>query len=212
MAIGAGFVSYEVKNDKRLQDAIDRSLKAVDDLTRPFQLIVKDFYRSEQVIFRLKDAGMYPDFSGPKIGTLRHEPLKQATAKRQPIPKSFDGYTKYQYYKEKKTGLKKGYPLLKFTGALEKSVTQEGAPGSIARIEKDSLEIGTSIEYGVYHQQDDGPGSGRIPMRKFLFIGPESAKWASNKELTGRAERWLNILNTFVLRELGTSFEQSIGE
>lgn len=106
---------------------------------------------------------------------------------------------KYKIAKKKKAGFV--YPILKRTGRLAESVLAPDAPDAIFNIiDKDTLIIGTKVPYGVYHQSDD-PRK-KIPLRKFLFIGPEAPRFAFGP-LQGRAERWLNILNSFVLAKAG---------
>lgn len=169
-----GFTSYSVENDKKFAQAIDRSLKAVNDLRVPYAQIAKDFYKSRKAIFQLKSAGQYPD-------------LKET----------------YKTRKQAAVGFI--YPILKLTGALEKSVTGTSDPNNITRINPKILEMGTAIEYGVYHQEGRG-----VPLRKFLFIGPESVKFG-NKEIDGFPTRALNTLNTYVLRQLGANIQQATG-
>lgn len=113
---------------------------------------------------------------------------------------------KYKIQKQRILG--QIYPILKLSGDLEKSVTDRNDSDNITRVGNDSLELGTSIEYGIYHQSDD-PRL-KIPLRKFLFIGPESTKFASS-DLSGFPNRSLNTLNTFVLRSLGLNIEQATG-
>jgi phage gpG-like protein len=45
-----------------------------------------------------------------------------------------------------------GAPILTRTGALRRSLTAPNAPGSRTIITKESLTIGTSIPYAIYHQ------------------------------------------------------------
>ena len=184
-----GFTSYVVKNDKRIEDALMRARGIVTDLRPAFLLIKRDFQKSNRAIFSLKGPGKYPDFKGKK---------------------GKDGMTNYQRRKERITKLPKGYPLLKFSGALEESLTSDG-DGSVTVIERQYAQFGSTISYLKYHQAET-PGRGIIPIRKPLFIGPESTTYASNKELTGRAERWLNIINTYTLRQMGASFKQATGK
>lgn len=90
------------------------------------------------------------------------------------------------------------YPILKRSGALEKSMTEPNDPNAIAQIiNRSVLVLGTRVPYASHHQF----GTFRIPERKFLFIGPEAPRFATN-EMMGRPERWLNILNGFVLARL----------
>lgn len=100
----------------------------------------------------------------------------------------------YQKQKLKKYGF--DYPLLFRTGALAASVLGPSNPGSVAEIGRMQMTFGTSIAYGIYHQSDEARS--KIPLRKFLFIGPEST--FANSDQQGRVGRWLNILNDFVLK------------
>ena len=113
-----------------------------------------------------------------------------------------------KYKKRKKRAVGFVYPILKLTGRLDDSVTNKAHPENIERIFKNGMELGTSVPYAIYHQSDD-PRT-KIPLRKFLFIGPESVKFA-NSEISGFPERALNTLNTFVLRQMGLSIEQATG-
>jgi len=77
--------------------------------------------------------------------------------------------------------------------------------GSISSIGPLSLIFGTSINYAIYHQSDKARF--KIPLRKMLFIGPEST--FANDEQKGRLTRWLNILNDYVLKKLKTEYPES---
>ena len=195
------FGSYSIVNDKAFDAQVKRAIQVTDDLRIPFKIIADDFYKSEKVIFNLKSAGLYPDFKGPKIGQTWKSPGRPKARTRPP------NLTAYQHTKKKQFGFI--YPLLKATGELEKSITKQGASGNITIIGKTSLVMGTDVEHAGFHQSDDARK--KIPLRKFLFIGPESSRWSSTKQITGRLERWNNILNTFVLRELGASFGEATG-
>ena len=167
--------SYEVDNDKAFQRAIERAKRAVDDLTVPLTLITKDFYRSEKAIFQLQSPGQYPDLA---------RSTKKARARA--------GVSVYPILMGMGTS----------RGKLAKSLTEPDSPDAYNQIiNKRTLFIGTQVEYGIYHQSD-APRS-KIPLRKFLFIGPES-KFA-NSDQQGRVGRWLNIMNDFVLKKLGAS-------
>ena len=196
----AGFISYNVVNDQQFNASVKAALKEVSNLKAPFRLIANDFYISQKAIFKLKSAGGYPDFEGPKIGQKRKGPLdpSRETPTRRAIPASFDGYTPYQYYKEKETRMARGYPLLKRKGALEAATTTSTSPDSILIIENTEMEIGTDLPYANFHQE----GTKRMPMRKFLFIGPESrlSDGDGKQSLSGRLGRWTRIIESHVLK------------
>lgn len=86
-------------------------------------------------------------------------------------------------------------PILVLTGRLRDSVTKKSHPDAVLKIGKDFLIMGTTVPYGIYHQSDR-PRS-KIPLRKFLFIGPESPQ-AARSIRTGRLERFLSILEAEV--------------
>lgn len=171
------FTSYAVDNDRKFRNAIKEASEVGQDLSVPFGLILKDFYKSEAAIFKLKGPGKYPPFQG-KIN-----------------PKT--GYTEYQAAKRKKVGF--DYPLLVRTGALAASLLGPNNPGSVSKITPLSLVFGTAIEYGAYHQSDD-PRS-KIPLRKFLFIGPEAPNFATNEQI-GRLQRWQGYMTDYIKKQV----------
>jgi len=175
-----GFTSYQVENDIAFANAMDRAARQSKNLTIPLTSIMKDFYKSRTAIFALKGPGQYPDLSP------RYKPNKQRAV----------GFV---------------YPILKLSGALEESVTSDSGKDNVTRIEPLSLEMGTTVPYANYHQQEgDFTNTGKMPLRKFLFIGPESVKFA-NSDISGFPERALNTLNVFVLRQMGKSIEEATG-
>lgn len=99
----------------------------------------------------------------------------------------------YAREKERKVGFR--YPLLLRSGALAASVLSDSAEYSVAAITQTELAFGTSDPVGHYHQ-DDGPRA-KIPLRKFLFIGPEASEFA-NSDQAGRLQRWLGYINDYV--------------
>lgn len=162
------FSSYKIENDVKFRASLAAAKLAVGDLTIPLTLIAKDFYKSEKAIFKLKGPGGYDD-------------LKKETKEA------------------KRRGGFSVYPILKRTGRLEGSVTDPTHPDAVNQIiNKSILVIGTTVEYGIYHQSDR-PRS-KIPLRKFLFIGPESR--FANSDQQGRVGRWTNILQGFVMQKL----------
>jgi hypothetical protein len=171
------FTSYTVDNDRKFRNAIKKAAEVSEDLRVPFGLILRDFYKSEQAIFKLSGPGKYPPFKGPID------------------PKT--GMTKYQAAKKKKVGF--DYPLLVRTGALSASLLGPNNKGSISKITKLSLTFGTSIDYGIYHQSDKARS--KIPLRKFLFIGPEAPSFASSEQI-GRLQRWQGYIQDHIKKQV----------
>lgn len=198
MAGPLGFTSYEVENDKKLARALKTAAKKLGNIETPLRKIAADFRKSRKAIFALKSAGQYPDLS-TKPFRAWWEPEESG------LNKLWTGG--YKEYKEAKWGF--AYPILKQTGRLEKSLTQRTHPEHIERINIDEMEIGTAVPYGVYHQSDE-PRT-KIPLRKFLFIGPEAPKFAKGDPLKGFPERALNTIEKHVLRQTGKTIEEATG-
>jgi hypothetical protein len=175
--VAESFTSYSVDNDRKFKGAIKRASEVSTDLRIPFGLILSDFYKSEQAIWKLKGPGKYPVFKGP---------LNPKTGK-----------TAYQSAKIKKVGF--DYPLLVRTGSLAASLSGPSNKGSISKITNLSLVFGTSIPYGIYHQSDE-PRT-KLPLRKFLFIGPEAPSFATSEQ-QGRLERWQGYMQDHIERTI----------
>lgn len=190
------FTSYVVDNDRRFRAALKRAQEVAEDLRVPFGQILSDFYRSEKAIFSLKGPGQYPPF--------KHS--VRATS----LSKALTGVKKGQQYDTEKSPYQRAkikavgfdYPLLVRTGSLAASLLSKDAKGAIAIIGPTELIIGTTIKYGIYHQSDS-PRS-VMPLRKFLFIGPEAPQFATSDQ-QGRPERWMNMLNDYTLKKMKQS-------
>lgn len=185
------FMSYVVENDKAFQKAVTDALRRVSDLRIPFNLIMRDFYRSEQAIFALKGPGQYPPFKNSG-GSYR----RNSHGERVFVADKDPRMSRYQRAKLKAVGF--DYPLLVRTGRLAASMLSPSAPGAIAQITAVSLTIGTTVAYGIYHQSS-APRK-IIPLRKFLFIGPEAVKFASSDQV-GRPQRWLGYIRDYVMKK-----------
>lgn len=164
--------SYSADNDRRFRNGLDRAKLVTSDLRVPFTLIAKDFYRSQKAIWQLSGPGQYDD-------------LSESTKKQ----KSRRGIAIY--------------PILGGSSrSLEQAAAVEGGVGNITNIGKLSLVMGvdsSTIPYAIYHQSDK-PRK-KIPLRKFIFIGPEAKQFATS-DMVGRLERWLNIMNSFIMQKL----------
>lgn len=166
-------VKFDIKDQQRFQDAINRAKAATEDLRVPLTLIAKRWFKGNQAIFQLGSPGKYVDLSA-----------------------------NYKKTKMQKYGFI--YPILKATGALASSITEPTDPNAISEIvNKDTLLLGTRIEYGVYHQSDSGRS--RLPRRPFLFAGDEAFAPESMRD---NPKIWLEILNNFVLQKL----KQEVGK
>jgi phage gpG-like protein len=116
-------IEFVVDQDKRFQKSVQDALKQVSDLTIPFNLITKSWFKGNKSIFSLSGKGKYEDLS-PKYKARKASVLGSAY----PI-------------------------LRGMTGRLESSITDPTSRDSIAVIlNKRSLVLGTSTPYGPYLQ------------------------------------------------------------
>lgn len=188
------FTSYQVDNDKKFRDSLAEASKHIQDMRSAFGLISADFYKSQQAMFKLKGPGQFPEFKNSVRASSIGGEGNPNGRKRATYDVSKSAY---QRRKLKKYGF--DYPLLVASGSLSRSVLGPNNPGSINKATNLSLSIGTTLKYGVYHQSDQ-PRK-KMPLRKFLFIGPEASQFATSEQM-GRLGRWLKIVETHVQKQL----------
>lgn len=193
-----GFISYNIGNDKEVSKLLNNASAISADLTPLFQGLAAELRKSRKMIFALKSAGAYPDFKGDKIRKSWKTPGR-------PSRRTRDGNkTAYANFKIRHLG--SAYPLLKLSGALESSLVDQNDSNHIEEITKTSLVFGTKLEYAKYHQQDEGGGKGIIPMRKFLFLGPDVS---NQQNESGGFSRIVKTIEITILREMGFSLAQA---
>lgn len=142
--------------------SLQRLKDAGGNLTLPFTILAKSWFKSNESIFLLKGPGKYIDLSPA---------YKKQKIKPPPVGAGFL------------------YPILKKTGALAQSITNPSDINAINLIvNKVALYLGSRIEYGPYHQS---PGARRkIPLRPFVLLGaeqvsqPEKRVWFNNAVAT----------------------------
>lgn len=170
--------SYSIDNDRAFAAALDKATAQVSDLRFAFAEIARVWFKSNVAQFSLKGPGKYPPLS-PEYAKRKRRLAGRAI----PIM----------------VGALRGGGV---SGRLRDSISSSsGTPNqdSIVQIGKQSMILGTSVPYGIYHQSD-APRR-KIPLRKFLFIGPEAPSTAPSA-VTGRLERFLSILEAEVARKI----------
>lgn len=188
-------LSYSIDNDKKFSDALDRAKKYTSDLRVPFGLIARDFYRSQKAIFNLKGPGQYEPFKQSEGG------YQQNGRKRSFVSSLM---SPYQMQKIRHFGF--DYPLLKATGDLEEAASVDGGRGNVTLIGEQSLVMGVDssvVPYAIY-PQSSLPRHIQ-PLRKFIFIGPEAPQFAVG-ETSGRLERWVGIIDSFIQQKMQQAF------
>lgn len=115
----------------------------IDQLARAGKVDLRPIFRTIGVGYRKEVAGIFGK-QQPRGEDFKWPPLSP----------------KYAAWKAKKFP---GKPILQRTGALIASMTSEGANGNISLIGKASAVFGTSVAYGIYHDE----GGKRLPRRNF---------------------------------------------
>lgn len=176
---------WAIKNADEFQRGLDRLGAATSDFRIPFRLIASDFYRSQKVLFKLKSAGLYNPLGGFNYNS----------------PSGFGNQTKRERaedLKERNTGHSWDPILYGKTGDLRDSTLSKSHKYSVFGLGRQDLAMGTSVPYGKYHQSSS-PRT-KMPYRKFVFIDGGPADRAKSSSISGRRERWLNIMNDHVVQ------------
>jgi hypothetical protein len=170
---------WELSNIDDFQRALDRYAKVASDFRPAFIAISSDWYRSNRKLFTLTSSGLYQDLA-PTTG----------------FPTTTSNYKEQ---KQKKLGFV--YPILVGESRkLSNSILGKNNFGSVYNIGRKDLIMGSSVEYGKFHQSDDVRRV--LPQRKFVFIDGGPADKSKDSSINGRRERWLNIINDQIIQEI----------
>ena len=136
----------EMDPDDRIKKLLKKIREQGGNLTVPFTLISKSWFKSNKAIFALKGPGKYKDLS-PKY--------------------------KIQKVKSPPKGAGFIYPIFRGkTGRLERSITSPTDPDSINLIiNKIALYLGTKTPYAGFHQSSAPRRI--IPYRPIVLLGSE---------------------------------------
>jgi len=160
---------YDVDPDNRLANAIKRAVRDLGDLTEPFQLMTREWYKGNVSIFdkNRQGPGKYADLS-----------------------------PRYKRRKQRKWGFT--YPILRASGKLADSMTNPTHSDSIAVIvNKRELHLGTKVKSKKNHAYGASLhfGTRKMPARPFALIGGEQV---ATKQVNQRRENWINLINDWV--------------
>ena len=165
--------------DRKLRKLLARS----DDLSPAFHTVGKMFRQSRKTIFRLKSPGGYKDLS----------------------PQYKNWKTKAKYVvrgRGRRKVVANPYPILKLTGDLEKSVTRVGHRHNVNIVNKKSFAFGTNLPYAKFHNSAKKPRN-KIPLRMFIFWGPEAPATMRNRTDATRkfGNRAIKVIKNFLIRD-----------
>jgi len=174
---------WTIRNNQDFERSINALGRFTDDFRTPFRLIASDFYRSQKQLFNLKSEGLYNPLGGFNYNAMS----------------GFGNQTKRERaeaLKEKKTGHPWAPILFGETGDLKDSTLSKNHRYSIFFLGRKSLQIGTSVPYGKFHQSDAPRKT--LPQRKFIFITGGPGDKSKDSRLYGRRERWKAIIQEHI--------------
>lgn len=164
---------FVIENEKAFKASLDRLGAVTSDFRIPFMIIASDFYRSQRKLFKLAGPGLYDRLGGKNASSTKSK--------------------KAEKQKERTVGF--AYPVLVGkTQNLSRSTLTNSHRFSHFKLTKRELEIGTKIPYGKFHQF----GTKHIPIRKFIFIDGGPADRSKDSSISGRRERWINIVEDHI--------------
>lgn len=172
----------QIANLSQFLASVRDAQKQCANLTEPLTSIGLDWMRTNQTIFALSGPGQFADLSGGK-------PARNAKTGRY---QSQNGGYKAQ--KLKKWGFV--YPILKASGALQRSLTQPGDSGSLFQIiNQQTLILGTKVtgKGGANYPAFLNFGTSKMPARSFMNVPQISVA------------RWTLILKTYIVGKLSAS-------
>ncbi|MCK5608286.1 hypothetical protein KAR91_40770 [Candidatus Pacearchaeota archaeon] len=174
-------VEITVDPGKDFRRALDKVYKKSGDLTIPFTLMTKQWFKGNRSIFDLgrKGPGKYIDLS-PK------------------------------YKRRKSKILGSPYPILvgftrarRRSGKLRESMVNPSSKNAFNKIaNKKHLFLGTRAKSrkGALYPAFLNNGTGKMPARPFMLIGGEQV---ATPEVNKRREAWVKTLNDYVLQLSG---------
>lgn len=164
---------FVVDPGNEFRNAVKKAQKDLDDLTIPFKLMTKSWFKSNRSIFDLsrKGPGKYKDLTP-------------------------------NYKKSKKKAVGFVYPILVRKGALMRSMTRPDDPNSVNVIlNKKILILGTKVKnnkgvpYPIIMQA--GSSARNIPARPFVLLGGEQV---SPPAINRRRDVWIKLLQDYAFQ------------
>ena len=161
-------VKLEVTQDfNEFIKLVEASQKKVGDLRPALESMAIRWFRSNKALFLLQSKGGYEN----------------------------DLSDKYKILKERAVGFV--YPMLKFTGDLEDSLTNMGNEHAYKQfVGKKGIEVGTTVPYAFFLQE----GTKFMPPRPPVLLGVEKQ---ATVEQGKNIEEWSRILLGFVGETIG---------
>jgi phage gpG-like protein len=155
------YITFEVAGDEQLKRSFSRFGEQAKDLSEPFREIVKDFHKIEKKQF--ESEGGY--------GSGGWQPLSP----------------RYAEWKAKKHP---GRPIMVLSGLLKESLLGDN-PYSVENITPKSMEVGTVVNFAIYHQK----GTSKMPARPLIQLTDADKK------------RWVKYIQKYLVKQARAEFQ-----
>jgi phage gpG-like protein len=154
-------IKFDIHGDEQLKRSLSRFGEHAKDLSEPFREIVKDFHKIERRQFETE--GSY--------GSGGWQPLSP----------------RYAEWKAKKYP---GRPIMVLSGLLKESLLGDN-PYSVELVTPKSMEVGTVINYAIYHQK----GTSKMPARPLIQLTEDDKK------------RWIKFIQAYLVKQARAEFQ-----
>jgi hypothetical protein len=167
----------KIQNLPQFLESLKAAQKVASDLSSPLKEIGRDWMRTNRTIFQHSGPGPFRDLSGGRARRNRRGQFQSPNAG-------------YKAEKLKKWGFV--YPILKASGALERSLTDPGDSNALFEVrDGHELVLGTRLtSRGAPYPKFLNDGTSKMPARPFLSIPQLSVA------------RWKLILKSFLIGRL----------
>lgn len=165
-------LSVDIDTNKQFRRAIDSAVKGLNDLTVPYKLMAREWFKANRSIFiqSRQGPGKYEDLSPG-----------------------------YKLLKPRKYGFV--YPILRASGKLADSMTNPQSGDSINLIiNRKTLLLGTkaTTKKGAPYAAMLQAGTKKMPARPFVLLGVEQV---ADSTATKRLKNWINLLEDFAAQK-----------
>jgi phage gpG-like protein len=154
-------ITFSIAGDEQLKRSLSRFGEHAKDLSEPFREIVKDFHKIEKKQFETE--GGY--------GSGGWQPLSP----------------RYAEWKSKKFP---GRPIMVLGGLLKESLLGN-SPYSIEIVTPKSMDVGTVVNYAIYHQK----GTPKMSARQLIQLTEEDKR------------RWIKFIQVYLVKQARAEFQ-----
>lgn len=177
-------LTYDVDSDKKFNKAVQRAYNKVGDLTIPYTLMTKSWFKANKSIFPItrKSPGKYEDYKKTKGGQYYKNLKKRLLGSPYPMLVGFN-----------RIGKDKGVR----SGILAESLTNPQSANAFTQIvNKKTLVLGTKVrKNGHSYPASLHFGTRFMDARPFMLVGGEQV---ATPQINQRRKNWIKTILNYV--------------